>query len=208
MNSEQYNSIMVKQYHDACNDLAKAINGQLFDGEREWYWVGSGTDSIGGLCDFDDADVLSPEDMARILAHGMTYDQYAEWRDANIEHDKQINLKSWLMGARFDDLPKEQKPQEQKHDNVNHPSHYAWLIDLCGVEPIDICREFNFNVGNALKYLMRKGKKDGNMTDKEKRKEDLRKAIFYLNDELTRIDNEQSDDTTSGTGCEDCRNDA
>ncbi len=69
-------------------------------------------------------------------------------------------------------------------DMVNHPSHYAWLKDLCGVEPIDICRQFDFNVGNALKYLMRKGKKDGDMTDKEKRLEDLRKAVFYLNDEI------------------------
>ena len=25
-------------------------------------------------------------------------------------------------------------------DNVNHPSHYTWLKDLCGIEPIDICK--------------------------------------------------------------------
>lgn len=67
---------------------------------------------------------------------------------------------------------------------VNHPSHYTWLKTLCGVEPIDICRQFDFNVGNALKYIMRKGKKDGDMTDKEKRIQDLQKAVFYLNDEI------------------------
>lgn len=58
---------------------------------------------------------------------------------------------------------------------------------LCGVEPIDICRQFDFNVGNALKYIMRKGKKDGGMTDKEKRIQDLQKAVFYLNDEIKRL---------------------
>lgn len=77
------------------------------------------------------------------------------------------------------------------NDVVTHPSHYAWLKDLCGVEPIDICRQFDFNVGNALKYLMRKGKKDGNMTDQEKRIEDLQKAAFYINDEITKLKAEQ-----------------
>ena len=32
---------------------------------------------------------------------------------------------------------------------------------------------------------MRKGKKDGDMTDNEKRIQDLQKAVFYLNDEIT-----------------------
>lgn len=81
-------------------------------------------------------------------------------------------------------------PKDQSSDMVNHPTHYAWLKDLCGVEPIDICRQFDFNVGNALKYLMRKGKKDGDMTDKEKRLEDLRKAVFYLNDEIVLLSGE------------------
>ncbi len=84
----------------------------------------------------------------------------------------------------------DETPKDQPSDMVNHPSHYAWLKDLCGVEPIDICRHFDFAVGNALKYLMRKGKKDGDMTDKEKRLEDLRKAVFYLNDEIALLGGE------------------
>lgn len=76
----------------------------------------------------------------------------------------------------------------EKSEQVNHPSHYAWLKDLCGVEPIDICRNFGFSIGNALKYLMRKGKADGDKTEEEKRIEDLRKAIFYINDEIKRIE--------------------
>jgi|UniRef100_UPI004027B557 hypothetical protein len=76
---------------------------------------------------------------------------------------------------------------EQKAEQVNHPIHYSWLKDLCGVEPIDICRHFDFAIGNALKYLMRKGKADGDKTEKEKRVEDLRKAVFYIQDEIKKL---------------------
>ena len=76
-------------------------------------------------------------------------------------------------------------------DNVNHPSHYTWLKDLCGVEPIDICRYLDFDLGNALKYILRAGhKKDNSMTDIEKTIEDLKKAIFYINDKVEMLENE------------------
>lgn len=71
-----------------------------------------------------------------------------------------------------------------KTEQVSHPSHYAWLKDLCGVEPLDICRHLDFNTGNAIKYLLRKDKVDGNKTKTEKRIEDLRKAVFYIQDEI------------------------
>ena len=75
----------------------------------------------------------------------------------------------------------------KKTEQVSHPSHYAWLKDLCGVEPLDICRHLDFNTGNAIKYLLRKDKVDGNKTKTEKRIEDLRKAIFYINDEINKL---------------------
>ena len=79
---------------------------------------------------------------------------------------------------------------ETKVEQVNHPSHYSWLKDLCGVEPLDICRHFDFAIGNALKYLMRKGKIDGDKSKKEKRIEDLRKAVFYIQDEIKLLQND------------------
>lgn len=90
---------IIKQYHNACNLLACAVNEHLFDGERQWYWI---ADDIGGLCDFDDTDVLKPEDMVRIIESGMTYDEYAEWSNANLDNNNYINLKSWLMGLRHE----------------------------------------------------------------------------------------------------------
>jgi len=71
--------------------------------------------------------------------------------------------------------------------NVEHPIHYSWLKDLCGVEPLDICRHFDFAIGSALKYLMRKGKSEKSLAEGEQRIQDLKKAIFYIEDEINRI---------------------
>ena len=66
-------------------------------------------------------------------------------------------------------------------DPVNHPSHYT----SSGIECIDAIKasmthlEFlGYLRGNCLKYLWRYDKK-GN--DKNKRLEDLNKALWYLN---------------------------
>lgn len=73
---------------------------------------------------------------------------------------------------------------EEKAEMVNHPDHYAWLKKLCDIEPIDICRHLDFNCGSAVKYLLRKGKKEMNLSEREQRIQYLSKAIFYLQDEI------------------------
>ena len=79
--------------------------------------------------------------------------------------------------------------KEQKTDNVNHPQHYTWLKDLCGIEVIDITRHMNFNLGQVLKYILRLGhKEDNNFTYYEKILSDLHKAEYYLTREIDRID--------------------
>ena len=68
---------------------------------------------------------------------------------------------------------------------VEHPSHYNWLKDKCGVEVIDITRHMDFDLGNAIKYILRAGhKSEEGYTDKEKTIEDLKKAIWYVNDKI------------------------
>lgn len=61
------------------------------------------------------------------------------------------------------------------HDPVNHPAHYK----VGGIETIDFieAKRLNYNMGNAVKYITRADHK-GN------RREDLEKAIWYLNREL------------------------
>lgn len=76
-------------------------------------------------------------------------------------------------------------------DNVNHPSHYTWLKDLCGIEVIDITRHMDFDLGCVLKYVLRAGKKkEIGLSDIEKEIEDLSKAKFYLNDKIEMLKNE------------------
>lgn len=77
------------------------------------------------------------------------------------------------------------------NDRVYHPSHYTWLKDLCGIEVIDITRHMDFDLGNAIKYILRQGhKSEEGMSDKEKAIEDLQKAIFYINDKIEMIKKE------------------
>lgn len=71
---------------------------------------------------------------------------------------------------------------KQKADIIASPSHYAWLKDEVGVEPIDIACHLDFCLGSALKYILRAGrKKQAGLTDKEKAVNDIGKAIYYLN---------------------------
>ena len=70
-------------------------------------------------------------------------------------------------------------------DAVNHPSHY----NVGRIEVIDAINEWrlDFDLGNAIKYIARAGHKD-----RSKTVEDLRKAVFYLQDEIRRLE-EQHD---------------
>lgn len=63
------------------------------------------------------------------------------------------------------------------HDPVNHPKHYT--SHPSGVECITVTEHMNFNLGNAMKYIWRATEKNG--------LEDLRKARWYLDRELTRL---------------------
>jgi hypothetical protein len=64
------------------------------------------------------------------------------------------------------------------NDPVNHPKHY--ISHPSGVECIEVTEHFNFNKGNAIKYIWRS-------SDKGKEVEDLRKARWYIDREIARI---------------------
>lgn len=84
-----------------------------------------------------------------------------------------------------------------KPEAVNHPDHYNSLPAVCSecghpIECIDVVRHKDFNTGNAMKYIWRAGFKHG--IDKDPREaaiEDLRKAIFYLEDEIKLLEKER-----------------
>lgn len=80
----------------------------------------------------------------------------------------------------WDDMPIiiEEKPEPIKVDLVNSPPHYQGNK----FEVIDIIDDFglSFNTGNAIKYILRADKK-GNQ------KQDLQKALWYLEHELNKL---------------------
>lgn len=61
-------------------------------------------------------------------------------------------------------------------DAIDHPAHYT--SHPSGIEPIQITRHESFTRGNAIKYLMRAGRKDPDP------RTDLRKARRYIDFEL------------------------
>ena len=63
----------------------------------------------------------------------------------------------------------------QMTETVDHPNHYNWIPE---VECIDVTEHFNFNLGNAIKYLWRTGKKGLDW------REDLEKAMWYIQREI------------------------
>lgn len=69
-------------------------------------------------------------------------------------------------------------PPVPAYDPVNHPRHYT--NHPSGIECIDITRHMNFNLGNAIKYIWRAGEKNEAI-------EDLRKAQWYIADEIKRL---------------------
>lgn len=64
-----------------------------------------------------------------------------------------------------------------KPDMVSHPPHYVGHPS--GIECIEITRHMGFNLGNATKYIWRADLKNDAI-------EDLKKAIWYLQDEIAK----------------------
>ena len=64
-------------------------------------------------------------------------------------------------------------------DPVNHPEHYQ--SHPSGIEPIEITKHESFNIGNVIKYCMRRNFKG-------KPLQDLKKARFYLDMEIKMLE--------------------
>jgi hypothetical protein len=72
------------------------------------------------------------------------------------------------------------------NDEVNSPSHYTnGRIEV--IEFIED-KKLGFHLGNAVKYIVRAGHKDPS-----KHVQDLQKARWYLDREITRIQEEEED---------------
>lgn len=64
-------------------------------------------------------------------------------------------------------------------NNINHPLHYGGEDNTYEAIKVIEAWGLGFNLGNAIKYISRAGKKNPDKTI-----EDLQKAIWYLNREI------------------------
>lgn len=77
-------------------------------------------------------------------------------------------------------------------DMVKRPDHYCFSK----FEPKDVIREWglNFNLGSAVKYIARAGRKDDIV-------QDLKKAREFLSFEIEALEAERKDDTPDHPNC-------
>lgn len=82
--------------------------------------------------------------------------------------------------AQKNEVAKKVAPKLAVHDPVNSPSHYT----DGNIEVIDFIEDknFNFNLGNSVKYISRAGKKGDSTLI-----QDLEKAQWYLNREISNL---------------------
>lgn len=76
----------------------------------------------------------------------------------------------------------------EKKESVNHPSHYGGSSNPYEAIKIIEALELGFCLGNTLKYISRAGKKD-----LAKELEDLKKARWYLDREIQKLENKSLD---------------
>lgn len=69
-------------------------------------------------------------------------------------------------------------------NTIDHPTHY----NVGRIEVIDVIEAwglgYGFNRGNAIKYIARAGHKDSEI-------EDLKKAVWYIQREIERLEKEE-----------------
>src|SRR5699024_8269979 len=93
-------------------------------------------------------------------------------------HSRKIGLRIYKWQTLNNDN-KETTGDKDKKEMINHPQHY----NQGKFEAIDVIEDWklNFNLGNTVKYISRAGHKDNII-------QDLKKASWYLNREIERLE--------------------
>jgi hypothetical protein len=72
-------------------------------------------------------------------------------------------------------------------ETVNHPEHYGGDTVYEAIKVIEAWR-LGFHLGNAVKYISRAGKKSPATEVRQRTLEDLKKARWYLDREIARLE--------------------
>ena len=88
------------------------------------------------------------------------------------------DVKKEVQNYKYDNQPNpdNKDAKEECYDAINRPAHYCKDRKI---QPIQVIEDWKlgFNLGSALKYISRAGRKDDRI-------QDLEKAVFYLNREI------------------------
>jgi hypothetical protein len=68
-------------------------------------------------------------------------------------------------------------------EQVNHPTHYGGEDNVYEAIKVIDAWDLGFSLGNTVKYISRAGKKN-----KEKELEDLKKALWYLQHHISKLE--------------------
>lgn len=71
--------------------------------------------------------------------------------------------------------------EEAKKEEVNHPAHYGGADNVYEAIKVIDAWQLNFCLGNCVKYIARADHKGNRITD-------LRKAMWYLQHEIERLE--------------------
>jgi len=71
------------------------------------------------------------------------------------------------------------------NEQVNHPSHYGGKDNPYEAIKVIDAWGLGFSLGNTVKYISRAGKKDS-----KKELEDLKKALWYLENHIKNLEND------------------
>lgn len=87
-------------------------------------------------------------------------------------------------GPTQEDIIAFNRKQNKKKEMVNHPTHYGGEDNPYEAIKVIEAWRLGFNLGNAIKYISRAGKKVDIL-------EDLEKASWYINREINKLKNER-----------------
>lgn len=89
----------------------------------------------------------------------------------------------WRVDNHYNEKQEELKEAHSNYEQVAHPKHYC--SHPSGVECIQVTEWMNFNLGNAIKYIWRASLKG-------KELQDLKKAVWYIQREIERVNGGRS----------------
>lgn len=129
-----------------------------------------------------DADLASGNNSTKLthITEGLVYMvEKRDWEDsaedAYIKIEDDAGDKAYYCKGRFVEVD----------EAVNHPNHYAAGRKY---EPIEVINDWGlgFDLGNAVKYISRAGRKGDEV-------EDLEKALFYIRHYIAMISEEEEE---------------